>query len=103
MSETELKRDAERSVRLRETVMTALDYKIRGFAEGNYICNCRTCKEQFVGDKRAWRCRRCAAEAKAQDDKIDLRAEMDKLLRGEPLSEGVQAFVCHASKGEGGE
>lgn len=37
-------------------------YPIGGFAPGNYMCNCVTCKTQFIGDKRAVQCEPCAIE-----------------------------------------
>jgi hypothetical protein len=37
-------------------------YPIGGYAEGNYMCNCSTCKKQFMGDKRAVQCEPCAIE-----------------------------------------
>jgi hypothetical protein len=37
-------------------------YPIGGFATGNYMCNCTTCKKQFMGDKRAVQCEPCAIE-----------------------------------------
>lgn len=35
-------------------------YPICGYAPGNYACICVTCKEQFIGDKRAVQCEKCA-------------------------------------------
>jgi len=35
-------------------------YPIGGYAQGNYTCNCLTCKQQFMGDKRAVQCESCA-------------------------------------------
>lgn len=37
-------------------------YPIGGYADGNYMCNCVTCKKQFIGDKRAVQCEPCAIE-----------------------------------------
>lgn len=37
-------------------------YPIGGYAPGNYMCNCSTCKKQFIGDKRAVQCEPCAIE-----------------------------------------
>ena len=35
-------------------------YPIGGYAPGNYMCMCTTCKQQFKGDKRAVQCEPCA-------------------------------------------
>ncbi len=37
-------------------------YPIGGYAPGNYMCNCTTCKTQFQGDKRAVQCEPCAVK-----------------------------------------
>jgi hypothetical protein len=37
-------------------------YPIGGFAPGDYIGNCVTCKEQFLGAKRSTQCEPCAIE-----------------------------------------
>jgi hypothetical protein len=37
-------------------------YPIGGYAPGNYMCNCVTCKSTFQGDKRAVQCETCAIE-----------------------------------------
>jgi len=37
-------------------------YPIGGYAPGNYMCNCSTCKTQFQGDKRAVQCEPCAVK-----------------------------------------
>ena len=37
-------------------------YPIGGFAPGNYMCECVTCKHDFFGDKRAVQCETCAVE-----------------------------------------
>jgi hypothetical protein len=37
-------------------------YSIGGYAPGNYACNCVTCKQQFIGDKRAVQCEPCATK-----------------------------------------
>jgi len=39
-----------------------LKYPIGGYAPGNYMCNCTTCKTQFIGDKRAVQCEPCAVK-----------------------------------------
>jgi hypothetical protein len=42
--------------------MEEIKYPIGGFAPGDYMCKCVTCKEQFHGDKRATQCETCAIE-----------------------------------------
>jgi hypothetical protein len=42
--------------------MNREEYPIGGYAPGYYINNCVTCKEQFMGDKRATQCEPCAIE-----------------------------------------
>ena len=37
-------------------------YPIGGFAPGNYMCVCVTCKKPYYGDKRASQCEPCAIE-----------------------------------------
>ena len=34
--------------------------KLKGWAPGGYIGKCSTCKESFIGDKRAITCADCA-------------------------------------------
>ena len=36
-----------------------MKYPIGGYAPGNYMCRCVTCKEEFKGDKRAVQCEPC--------------------------------------------
>ena len=42
--------------------MEETKYPIGGFAPGDYMCNCITCKNTFSGDKRAVQCEPCAIE-----------------------------------------
>jgi hypothetical protein len=37
-----------------------------GFAPGNYSCRCFSCEREFIGDKRAIQCERCATEKLAR-------------------------------------
>lgn len=37
-------------------------YPIGGYAPGHYMCTCCTCKNNFMGDKRAVQCEPCALE-----------------------------------------
>jgi hypothetical protein len=42
--------------------MEEIKYPIGGFAPGDYMCKCVTCKEKFYGDKRATQCEPCTIE-----------------------------------------
>ena len=42
--------------------MEETKYQIGGFAPGNHIFRCITCKYAFFGDKRAVQCETCAIE-----------------------------------------
>ena len=44
-------------------------YPIGGYAPGNYMCKCVTCKEKFIGDKRAVQCEPCAIEMTKEEPK----------------------------------
>jgi transcription initiation factor TFIIIB Brf1 subunit/transcription initiation factor TFIIB len=44
--------------------MTDQQYPIGGFAPGNYFSKCRTCGNQFQGDKRSFQCEPCAIKDK---------------------------------------
>lgn len=35
-----------------------------GYAPGDYRCKCQRCGDEFDGDKRAYRCKRCAERVK---------------------------------------
>ena len=39
-------------------------YPVGGFAPGNYTCKCVSCKENFIGDKRAVQCENCGTKEK---------------------------------------
>jgi hypothetical protein len=45
-----------------EDIEEPTQYPIGGFAPGSYWCNCVTCKEKFMGDKKAVQCEPCAIE-----------------------------------------
>ncbi len=38
---------------------------IGGYANGDYVCECRECERSFIGDKRASQCLPCAVKALA--------------------------------------
>jgi len=44
--------------------MTDQQYPIGGFAPGDYFGKCRTCGNQFQGDKRSFQCEPCALKDK---------------------------------------
>ena len=44
-----------------------LNYPIRGYAKGNYICKCNNCKTEFMCDKRATECESCAINLMNED------------------------------------
>jgi hypothetical protein len=48
-------------------------YPIGGYAPGNYMCNCSTCKTQFQGDKRAVQCEPCAIKMTKEESKQDCK------------------------------
>lgn len=47
--------------------MMKADLRSWGYAPGNYMCVCATCKIKHTADKRAWRCRACAFKAKREE------------------------------------
>ena len=44
-------------------------YPIGGYAPGNYMCYCSTCKIEFQGDKRASQCEPCAVAMTKEEPK----------------------------------
>lgn len=48
--------------RYEDIVIEPAQSPIGGFAPGSYWCNCVTCKDKFMGDKRAVQCEPCAIE-----------------------------------------
>ena len=46
---------------------TASNFRLFGFATGDYFCTCRICQNKFVGDKRAIMCLACAIESAEQN------------------------------------
>ena len=38
------------------------NFRLLGFATGEYLCHCHTCNKYFTGDKRAVQCLGCALE-----------------------------------------
>ena len=41
---------------------SAENFRLFGFATGNYHCTCSQCKKVFIGDKRAQQCLTCAID-----------------------------------------
>jgi hypothetical protein len=54
-------------------------YPIGGYAPGNYMCNCSTCKTQFQGDKRAVQCEPCAIKMIQKQHLIDIMKQDEEL------------------------
>ena len=54
------------------------NFKLIGFATGNYLCTCSNCREPFTGDKRARCCLKCAI--KLVEEKIESNFNMFKLI-----------------------
>lgn len=48
----------------------------RGYAPGNYINICPTCKEKFLGDKRAFSCADCAYDDSKWMEKSKIKQYM---------------------------
>ena len=59
LPEFELKKDIFDTL---SSLLEPKQYPIGGFAPGSYWCNCVTCKEKFMGDKKAVQCEPCAIE-----------------------------------------
>jgi hypothetical protein len=59
LPEFELKKDIFGTL---SSLLEPKKYPIGGFAPGNYIGTCVTCKEQFLGAKRSAQCEPCAIE-----------------------------------------
>jgi hypothetical protein len=66
-------------------------YPIGGYAPGNYMCYCSTCKIEFQGDKRACQCESCAVAMTKEENSIEAkqRAKNYMSLKGalEPKQE----------------
>ena len=50
-----------------------------GFVPGDYLTRCKHCMQQFVGDKRAWKCEPCAMKAADADSKYALYTRIEML------------------------
>ena len=63
-------------------------YPVGGFAPGNYTCKCVSCKENFMGDKRAVQCEDCAEKENKPYWK-SLKEKYEIPLNGELMDEEV--------------
>ena len=69
---------------MRESVSVAANrhekniYPVGGFAPGYYTNKCFSCKNYFVGDKRAFQCEICAHE-ESINGVLDLKQKLDSL------------------------
>lgn len=65
-------------------------WPVGGYAPGSYWCNCASCDQTFMGDKRAYQCHDCVIKAlKFRADLID----MDVLARVEAALEDYSHFL----------
>lgn len=73
------------------SVKSEPNYPIGGYAPGNYMCHCSTCKSYFKGDKRASQCEPCATKGVKSESAED---KAKKLLNNikPPLSESEQKW-----------
>lgn len=54
---------------------------INGYAPGTYFCRCANCKQQFMGDKRAHACPKCAYEEPMKALTAELQQVRAELLQ----------------------
>jgi len=67
---------------------TVSNFKLFGFATGSYMCKCSVCKAEFVGDKRAVMCLKCAIETIEESIKKNIKiVTLEQLLRMKVESE----------------
>jgi hypothetical protein len=76
-------------------------YPIGGYAPGNYICNCSTCKTKFQGDKRAVQCETCAIKMTNKELKQEACIQCDGT--GETVFSGTYTTqrTCDVCNGKG--
>lgn len=78
-------------------------YPIGGYAPGNYMNNCGSCGDEFMGDKRALECERCGRHSESTrkyviqvlqfiSDKHELKLTGEDLL-DEYLKDVFKQFV----------
>lgn len=94
---------------------SASNFRIGGYATGDYRCICRRCKKEFGGDKRSSRCLKCAIEeTQNKQSAWEMRRELqekygkkfhDYIIRKIPkcksaLIKGLSAFYILSEKSE---
>jgi hypothetical protein len=63
-------------------------YPIGGYAPGDYWHkSCKTCENEFTGDKRAWQCEDCALADKAKFDALSAEQQEDLARIGKFIME----------------
>jgi Zn-finger protein len=82
-------------------------YPIGGYAPGNYLCKCKICGVEFIGDKRSWQCEDCAIiELKKRPQKKDIIKALQTELKwaeerfGNICRRGVNISVYHYYDGQ---
>jgi hypothetical protein len=75
--------------RYEDIVIEPAQSPIGGFAPGSYWCNCVTCKEKFMGDKRAVQCEPCAIEMVNIKVKINEQGGIES-VKEDPLEEAAE-------------
>lgn len=76
-----------------EDIEEPTQYPIGGFAPGSYWCNCVTCKEKFMGDKKAVQCEPCAIEMVNIKVKINEQGGIET-IKEETLEEAAEKVGC---------
>jgi len=73
--------------------MSERKYPIGGYAPGGYQNTCISCKQKFLGDKRACQCEPCAIKSEAEynamteDQKQKLADEINDYIRQIKISD----------------
>jgi hypothetical protein len=67
-------------------------YPIGGFAPGNYMNNCITCKQSFMGDKRATQCETCAIEMVNTKVEVNSKGGVE-IVKQETLEEAAERYA----------
>jgi len=77
-------------------------YAMRGFAPDDYHCVCNVCKEVFIGDKRAFKCKRCARKELDEYSFKPKNPDCDCPHCGEPAKRHYyhECTVCGKRSGE---
>ena len=77
--------------RYEDIVIEPAQSPIGGFAPGSYWCNCVTCKEKFMGDKKAVQCEPCAIEMVNIKVKINEQGGIES-VKEDPLEEAAEEY-----------